>query len=162
MLSSEIDLRNNSHLEFLQFNLHFEEKEKRSWRGNMLRWLSSVCESVTCKSLIVELYGLYADLRVCNKIQDILLNLHTRTETLSVFLSRVSFPGQPNIRPEDVRKLFPRLYKAGIVVESSLYLDEQVSGCLTISRLPILTVFMLSLPWLSVNRLDPNSPFRCV
>ena len=103
----------------------------------MIRWFNSICESVTSRSLVVRLYWLFNESEICNKIQDILLALHTRIGTLSIFLSTKCFLGQ-NVDLEDVRKLFPRFYEAGIVVEKWLYPDgdEAVSGHFLTSKLP--------------------------
>ena len=92
---------------------------------------------MTSRSLVVCLYGLFNESEICNKIQDILLALHTRIETLSIFLSTECFQGQQNVDLEDVRKLFSRLYEAGIMVEKWLYPDgdETVSDYLLTSKL---------------------------
>ena len=104
----------------------------------MIRWFNSICESVTSRSLVVGLYGLINELEICNKIQDMLLALHTRIETLSIFLSTKCFPIDQNVDLEDVRKLFSRLYEAGIVVEKWLRWngDEAVSDRFLTSKLP--------------------------
>ena len=137
ILCSEIDLRKNPHLRLLQFYFAMEEKEIRDSQDNVIRWFNSICESVTSRSLVVRLEGLSDESETCNKIQDMLLALHTRIETLSIFLSTKCFPGQ-KVDPEDVRKLFPRLYEAGIVVEKWLdyFGDETVSDDLLTSKLP--------------------------
>ena len=116
----------------LQFNFHLEEEKIRDSQDDVIRWFNSICESVTSRSLVVCLDGLSNELSICNKIEDMLLALHTRIETLSVFLSGECFRRQQNVDLEDVRKLFPRLYEAGIVVENQLYWDgdEAVSGYL--------------------------------
>ena len=117
ILSSEIDLSKNPHLRLLQFDFSLEEKEIRDSQDDVIRWFNSICESVTSRSLVVGLHGLVNELEICNKIQNMLLALHARIETLSVFLSTACFYGQRNVDLEDVRKLFSRLYEAGIVVE---------------------------------------------
>ena len=134
ILSSEIDLRKNPHLRLLQFNFRLEGEKIRDSQDDVIRWFNSICESVTSRSLVVCLYGLSNQSEICNKIQDILLGLHTRIETLSVFLSAEYSFGQ-DVDPKDVRKLFSRLYEAGIVIEKWLDGDgdEAVSG-----RLPTL------------------------
>ena len=86
--------------------------------------------------------------------------LHARIETLSVFLSGECFLGQ-NVDLKDVRKLFSRLYEAGIVIEKWLdpYGDGAVSSYFLTSNLPILTMFMLSVPLLSVGSFALQSPY---
>ena len=137
ILSSEIDLRKNSHLRLLWFDFSLREKKIRDSQDDVIRWFKSICESVTSRSLVVCLDGLSNEPEICNKIQDILLALHTGIETLSVFLSGSCFYGQ-DLDMEDVRKLFSRLYEKGIVVEKWLDRDgdEAVSGYLLISKLP--------------------------
>ena len=117
VLSSEIDLRKNPHLRLLQFDFRLGEEEIRDSQADVIRWFNSICESVTSRSLVVNLYGLFNESEICNKIQDTLLALHTRIETLSIFLCRDSFPRQANLNLKDMRELLSRLYKAGIVVE---------------------------------------------
>ena len=136
MLSSEIDLRKNPHLRLLQFDFRLEEKKIRDSQDDVIRWFNSICESVTSRSLVVGLYKLINESEICNKIQDIVLTLHTRIETLSIFLSRGCFRGQEHVDLEDVRKLFSRVYEAGIVVEKWLDEDEEVSSYLPTSKLP--------------------------
>ena len=135
ILPSEIDLRKNPHLRLLQFRFSFEDKKTRDSQDDVIRWFNSICESMTSKSLVVGLYGLINELEMCNKIQDTLLALHTRIETLSIFLSTRSFYEESKIDRKDVRKLFSGLFKAGIVVKRWLAYDgdEAVSG-----RLPTL------------------------
>ena len=137
ILSSEIDLRKNPHLRLLQFDFDLDEEKIRDSQDDVIRWFNSICESVTSRSLVVGLYGLSNESEICNKIQDVFLALHTRIETLSVFLSGSCFYGQ-DLDMEDVRKLFSRLYEKGIVVEKWLDRDgdEAVSGYLLISKLP--------------------------
>ena len=136
ILSLEIDLCMNTHLRLLQFNFSLEAKKIRDSQDNEIRWFNSICESVTSRSLAVGLYGLWNESGICNKIQDILLALHTRIETLSIFLSTKCFPVQ-KVDLEDVRKLFSRLYEAGIVIKKWLdpYKDEEVSSYLLTSKL---------------------------
>ena len=139
ILSSEIDLRKNPHLRLLQFNFSLGEKKIRDSQDDVIRWFNSICESVTSRSLVVGLDGLFNESEICNKIQDMLLALHTRIGTLSIFLSTKCFPRE-NVDLEDVRKLFPRWYEAGIVVEKWLdrirNRDEAVSGHFLTSKLP--------------------------
>ena len=116
MLSSEIDLSKNPHLRLLQFNLklNLEDEEHRKSQDDVIQWFNSVCESVTSKSLIVEARALSRDVKICNKIQDILLALYERIETFSVYLV-------PRTKEEG---LFPKLYEAGIVVREGILDDE--------------------------------------
>ena len=135
ILSSEIDLRKNPHLRLLQFSFSIEQEKIRDSQDDVIQWFNSICESVTSRSLAVRLYGLSNESDISNKIQDVLLALHTRIETLSIFLSTKCFPGQ-KVDLEDVRKLFSRLYEAGVVVEKLLDGDEEVSSYLLTSKLP--------------------------
>ena len=75
----------------------------------MIRWFNSICESVTSKPLFIGVYGSSKKLEVCNKIEDTLLALYARIETFFVYLY------MPGVK--DKQKLYPRLYKAGIVLE---------------------------------------------
>ena len=138
ILSSEIDLRRNLHLRLLQFDFSLWNKEIRESQDDVIRWFNSICESVTSRSLVVCLYGLSNESEICNNIQDMLLALHTRIDTLSIFLSTRSFYRESKVDMKDVRKLFSRLYEAGIVFEKWLFYfgDEAVSGCLLTPNLP--------------------------
>ena len=137
ILSSEIDLRKNPHLRLLQLNFSLEEEDIRDSQDDVIRWFNSICESVTSRSLVVGLCGLSNGSETCNKIEDMLLALRTRIETLSIFLSRSSFFAGQKVDLEDVRKLFSRLYEAGIVVEKWFEYDgsEAVSDDLLTSKL---------------------------
>ena len=158
MLSSEIDLHKNPHLRLLQFNLRLYDSEIRKSQDDVIRRFNSICESVTSRSLAVGLEGLSNESETFSKIQKILLALHARIESLSIFVSGKDHLGMQGVDLEDVRKLFSRLYEAGIVVEKYLNRDEEVSGYLLTSDLPILTMFMLSLPLLSVGSIALQSP----
>ena len=87
ILSSEIDLRKNPHLRLLQLDFHLEVEKIRDSQDDVIRWFNSICESVTSRSLVVGLAGLSNKSETCNKIEDVLLALYTRIDTLSVFLS---------------------------------------------------------------------------
>ena len=89
----------------------------------------STCETVTSKSLAVEVYWFPNRLELCSKIQGTLLTLHSRIETFSVYLSNTK------IIEDDMRKLYPRLYGAGIVIEKCLDDDELVSHHFLSSKL---------------------------
>ena len=160
ILCLEIDLRKNSHLRLLQFNFHLDDNGIRDEQNDVIGWFSSICESVTSRSLVVGLHGLFNESEICNKIQDVLLALHTRIETLSIFLFGKDRWGEQTLTVEDLRKLFSRLYEAGIVVEKWLGWNgnEVVSGYFLTSNLPILTMFMLSVPLLSVGSFALQSP----
>ena len=137
ILSSEIDLRKNPHLRLLQFDFSFEMENIRDSQDDVIRWFNSICESVTSRSLVVGLYGLSNESETCNKIQEILLALHARIENLSIFISGKRHDGTEGVDLEDVRKLFSRLYEAGIVFEKWLAYsgDGAVSGYLLTSKL---------------------------
>ena len=110
MLSSEIDLRKNPHLRLLQFSLNLNGQQTKKLQDNVIRWFNSICESVTSKSLVVEVRGFTEEVEICNKIQDTLLALYERTETFSVYLT-------PGTKEEG---LFSKLYEVGIVVEEDI------------------------------------------
>ena len=107
-------------------------------QDDVIQWINSICESVTSRSLVVSLDGFFNKPEICNKIQEILLALHARIENLSIFISGKDDIGRQVVDLEDMRKLFPRLYEAGIVVEKWLYPngDETVSGRFLTSKLP--------------------------
>ena len=140
ILSSEIDLRTNTHLRLLQFNFSLGEKKIRDSQDDVIRWFNSICESVTSRSLVVCLYGLSNESETCDKIQEILLALHARIENLSIFVSGREYHGTEGVDLEDMRKIFSRLYETGIVVEKWLdqnrNRDEAVSGHFLTSKLP--------------------------
>ena len=160
ILSTEIDLRNNPHLHLLQFNFRLEEEDIREEQDVVIKWFGSICESVTSRSLVVQVDGLFNEPEICNRIQDILLTLHTRTETLSIFLSEKDDVGRKEVDLEDVRELFSRLYEAGIVVERSLDWVEEVSDYLLTSKLPyLIRSYLVYLCFLSIV-LDCDS-YRC-
>ena len=126
----------NPHLRLLQFDFSLERQGFRDSQNDVIQCFNSICESVTSRSLVVGLYGLINELEICNKIQDVLLPLRTRIETLSIFISGQDGWGQQILHVEDLRKLFSRSYEAGIVVEKRLDLhgDEVVSARLLIPK----------------------------
>ena len=123
MLSSEIDLRENSHLRLLQFSLRLHSIEVRNLQDDVIRWFNSICESVTSKSLVVEVCGFSKEAEIFDKIHDTLLALYERIETFSVYLT----PGTKE------QGLFSKLYEVGIVIEKDigLYENRQVNCILT-------------------------------
>ena len=86
ILSTEIDLRKKPHLRLLQFSSRLDEEEIRKSQGDVIGWFNLICGSITTKSLVVEVCGFTKEAETCNKIQDILLALNSRIETLSVYL----------------------------------------------------------------------------
>ena len=122
MLSSEIDLRKNPHLRLLQLDLNPDNSEIIKSQDDVIQWFNSISESVTSKSLVVEVRGFTEEVEICDKIQDTLLALYERIETFSVYLT----PGTKG------QGLFSRLYEAGIVVEESIGedKDKQVGDCI--------------------------------
>ena len=85
MRSSGPNLRNNTRLRLLQVDLNIMHGDER--KRKRAEWFNSVCESVTSKSLVVELRRVSWNEKICNKIQDTILALKARTETLSVYVS---------------------------------------------------------------------------
>ena len=127
MLSSEIDLRKNLYLRLLQVDLNLNNEEIRKSQDDVIQWFNSICETVTSKSLIVEVYGFTPEVGVCNKIQDTIVALNARIETLSVYLFNTDRFGGEIMEMDDVRKLFSTLYEKGIVIEKLL--DDEQSVC---------------------------------
>ena len=115
MLSSEIDLRKNPHLRLLQVDLRLENSKSRISQDDVIQWFNSICESITYKSLVIEVRGFTDEVEICNKIQDTLLVLYERIETFSVYLT----PGTKD------KGLVSKLYEAGIVVDKVVW-DSQV------------------------------------
>ena len=110
ILSTEIDLRNNPHLHLLQFNFRLEEKDIREEQDVVIKWFGSICESVTSKSLVVEVLNFSMEVEICDKIQDTLLALRERIETFSVYLALGT----------KEKGLFSKLYEVGIVIEEDI------------------------------------------
>ena len=98
----------------LQFDLNLDNSEIVESQDDVIRWFNSICESVTSKSLVVEVHDPSEEAEICGKIQDTLLALYERIETFSVYL----LPGTKE------KGLFPKLYEAGIVVEKDVGEDE--------------------------------------
>ena len=127
MLSSEINLSRHRHLQFLQFSLRLKDEGGGESRDDVIRSFTSICESVTSKSLVVEVYGLTDESDICNKIQDTLLALRARLGAFSLYLSEEHWDEGILVNKEDIRKLFSKLYEKGVVAEKFLYSDESVS-----------------------------------
>ena len=110
----------------LHFNFEPIDEEIES-QNDVVRWFNSSCESVTSKSLVVEVYGLSKEVEICAKIQDTLLALHKRIKTFSVYLT----PGMK------AQALFSKLYEAEIVIEDYIGLatDKAVGYCILTSYL---------------------------
>ena len=125
ILSSEIDLRKNTHIRLLQFDLCLYRSEIRKLQDDVIRWFNSICESVTSKSLVVEVRRFSEEVEICDKIQDTLLALYERIETFSVYLT----PGTKE------KGLFSKLYEVDIVVEEDIgdYENRQVGDCILTS-----------------------------
>ena len=126
-LFSGINLRNHPYLQLLQFNLHLGNEEMRKSQDDITQWFNSICESVTSKLLVVEVCEFSNEAEICNKIQDSLLGLNARIETLSVYLPNTNMFRIEVMKMDDVRKLFPKLYAMGIVTEKHLNEDGSVS-----------------------------------
>ena len=109
----------------------------------MIRWFGSTCESVTSKSLVVEVHNSSDEVEICNKIQDTLLALYQRIQTFLVYL----LPGTKR------QGLFPKLYKAGIVVEKYIWRheDRQVYCILTFYLLHSSLLFLASPSFLPMS-----------
>ena len=125
MLLSAIDLRKNPHLQLLQFDLDLNSRETRNSHNDVIRWFNSICESVTSKSLIVEVRNFSKEVEIHSKIQDTLLALYERIENFSVYLTWGT----------KRERLFSKLYEAGIVAEEfiNIHEDKQVGYCILTS-----------------------------
>ena len=123
--SEAFDLSKNPHLRLPQLYLNLDIEETRNSQDNVIRWFNSICESVTSKSLVVEVREFTEKVEICDKIQDTLLALYERIETFSVYLT----PGTKELG------LFAKLYEAGIVVEEDIRYDEdkRVGDCILTS-----------------------------
>ena len=107
----------------------------REFEDDVTQWFNSICESLTSKSLAVEVLGLSNEPESCNKIQETLLALYARIGTLSIYIQERHLQEQV-VDPEGSRRLFSRLYETGIVVERRLGYDEAVSYYPLTSELP--------------------------
>ena len=135
---SEIDLRKNPHLRLLQFDLRLYDSEIRESQDDVIRWFNSICESVTSKSLVVEVRGFTEEVAICNKIQDTLLALYERIESFSVYLT----PGTKD------KGLFSKLYEVGIVIEEDIGYnpDKKVGHSIPTSHLLYSSLLFLAFP----------------
>ena len=124
--SETFDLSKNPHLRLLQLNLRLNIEKTRKLQ-DVIRWFNSICESVISKSLVVEVLNFSMEVEICDKIQDTLLALRERIETLSVYLT----PGTKE------KGLFPKLYEVGIVIEEDIWSnpDKRVGHSIHISYL---------------------------
>ena len=135
--SETVDLSKNPHLRLLQLGLYFGEELRKS-EDDAIRWFNSICESVTSKSLIVEMFGFPMEVEICDKIQDTLLALRERIETFSVYLA----PGTKE------NGLFSKLYEVGIVIEEIILnrVDKQVGHSIPTSCLLYSSLSFLAFP----------------
>ena len=115
----------------LQFDLRLENAQNEELQNNVIGWFSSICESITSNSLVVEVCGLPEESQICNKIENVLLALSERIETLSVYLPQGT-------------NLFSRLCRVRIVVESAAGYssDEEVCHFTLRSRSLLFTVII--------------------
>ena len=127
ILFSELNFSGNPQLRFLQFNLRFEDAESREMQDDVIRGFSSICESVTSRSLVVEVYGLPKEWEVCSSIQNTLLALSERVENFCICLSEIHWDERVSMKKGRMQKLFSRLYEVGMVVENFLDDEESVS-----------------------------------
>ena len=143
ILPPELDLRGSFYLRLLQFDVNIKDGEiRKSQVNHVIQWFNSICESVTSKSLVVEVRWLTQEVETCEKIQDTLLALYERMETFSVYLTPQT----------NGWVLFSKLHEAGIAIEEDLWKDEgkQVGYC-------ILTPYLLysSLSFLASRSFPP-------
>ena len=134
MRSSETNLRANTQLRLLQVKLDHGYSDERTWQ-RAIEWFNSVCESVTSKFLVVALREIPWDEEMCKKMQDTILALNARTETLSVYLSRKDRDGDEIYGRDHWRERFPALYETGIVTEKHLSDEEAVCRYFLTSKL---------------------------
>lgn len=133
MRTTEIDLRKNPHLRLLQVDLDLEDEDIISW-SDETQWLDSLCECVASRSLVIEVRGFSKETELCNKIQDSLLALNERIDTLSVYLFNTNILAKEVMKMSDIRELFSRLYEMDIVIEKFLSDDESVCHFLSHPR----------------------------
>ena len=126
----------NPHLRLLHFNFRFQNEEIRKSQDDVIRWFNSICESITSKSLIVEVRKFSREAGICNKIQDTILALNARIESLSVHLFNENGIERKRMQKVPIRKLFPKLYEMGIVIEKLPDNDDSVRRNSLISKLP--------------------------
>ena len=136
MFSLEIDLRKDPNLRLLQLKLRLDDKEIGQRQGTVVRWFNSICESVISGSLVVEVVEFTKQVEICNKIQDTIIALNARIETLSVYLFNTDELETKVMEMDDMRKLFPKLYEKGIVIEKRLDREESVSYYFLALKLP--------------------------
>ena len=136
MLPEEIDLRKNPHLHSLRFDLGLGNGRNRKSQDDVIRWFNSICESVTSKSLIIEVGHSYMEVEICDKIQDTLLALRERIENFSVYLA----PGTK------AKGLFSKLYEVGIVIEEDISWDKKVGHSIPTSYLLSSSLLFLAFP----------------
>ena len=127
IMFSEIDLRNHPHLRMLRLHLNLEDVGSVEMQNGVIRWFTVICESVTSKSLVFQVHNFSMEADICNKIQDSLIALNSRIETLSVYLSDRNRFWTGMTRVGGILTLFSRLDQMGIVVEKYLNDDESVS-----------------------------------
>ena len=153
ILFSEIDLHKNPHLRLLQFDLNLDFGKIKRSRDDVIRWFNSICESVTSKSLVVEVRNFKNDVEICDKIQDTLLALYKRIETFSVYLT----PGTKE------KGLFSKLYEVGIVIEEDIDWDKdkQVLYCILSSYLFHSSLSFLASPSFPPIGFYSTSQFFC-
>ena len=122
----------------LQFNLNFNIEEIGKSQGDVIRCFNSICESVTSKSLVVEVLSFPMEVEICDKIQDTFLALRERIETFSVYLT----PGT------EEKGLFSKLYEVGIVIEEYIGedRDKQVGHSIPTSYLLSSSLSFLAFP----------------
>ena len=165
MLLSEIDLRNNSRIQLLQFDFCLENGEGRKTQETVIRWFSSICESVASDSLIIEVRGLSKG--ICSRIQDTLLTLYTRIHKFSVHLYRMGWRRQEILTEEEMRKVFSLLYGTGVVAKENTwhYRDEAVCHQFPTSYplyLSLSCLASLSFPLTKYYYLTPTSSHKQV
>ena len=138
LASETFDLSKNPHLRLLQFDLNLSIEEIRKSQDDVIRWFNSICESVTSKSLIVELGYFFIEVEICDKIQGTLLALRERIETFSVYLP----PGT------EEKGLFSKLYEVDIVIEEYIgdSEDERVGHGIPTSYLLYSSLSFLAFP----------------
>ena len=88
--------------------------------------------------------GLSNEPEISNRIQNIILALRARIETVTVLLSGKDTLGRQVVDLEDVRKMFSKLYEAGIVIEKCLDNGEAVSHQFLTSKSPYSVCYFLA------------------
>ena len=155
ILSSDIDLHNHHDLRLLRFNFGYKDEKIRMSQDGAIRWFTSMCDSVTSKSLSIVFSGFTEWTEIWLEIQKTLLALNARIGNLSVYFSSTNWVAEEKVRQDNIRRLIPLLYEAGIEVvvldNTWIYKDEMVCDCISTHLLFSLPPHLVSLSFPSMR-----------